>query len=168
MKSEVRYGLYYGGVSILWVLVMYVTEWNRSKYAGYLNNVAFIGLTYLIFEWIKEFKNTNDGFATVSEIFKGGLIIGVVGGVTSSVFLLIQVKLIDTEYIGFVIKKTINDLQESGYSGNEIDQMKRTLEKFSTPNMIMFWNVFFNLSFSALISLIFAQFMKKPNPNEIA
>lgn len=56
MKTEVRYGLYYGGFSILWMLIMYVTELNRSKMAGSLNYVTMLALAFFVFQFVIEFK----------------------------------------------------------------------------------------------------------------
>jgi hypothetical protein len=70
MKREVKFGLYYGGFSILWMLVMYVTELNRSASANSLNYVSLLILGYLIIQFVKEVKSENEGYITFSRIFK--------------------------------------------------------------------------------------------------
>ena len=62
MKTEVRYGLYYGGFSILWMLVMYVTELNRSSAANNLNYISLVVLAYFINQFVREVKAENEGF----------------------------------------------------------------------------------------------------------
>ncbi|MEN9332051.1 MAG: hypothetical protein RLZZ94_1141, partial [Bacteroidota bacterium] len=81
MKREVSYGLYYGGFSILLMLVMYVTELNRSSAANYLNYISLVVLAYFIYQFVQDFKSQNEGFISFSKIFKAGLSIGVLGGV---------------------------------------------------------------------------------------
>jgi hypothetical protein len=168
MKREVRYGIYYGGFSILWMLVMYVTELNRSASANSLNYVSLLILGYLIIQFVKEVKSENEGYITFSRIFKGGLLIGTLGGVISSIFFYVQVKFIDTGYVDFILKQAETEMQRKGNSEEMIEQAMSMAEKWTTPEVFLIMGIVGSLFISSFVSVIMAFIMKKPNPNEIA
>lgn len=168
MKTEVRYGLYYGGFSILWMLIMYVTELNRSKMAGSLNYVTMLALAFFVFQFVIEFKKGNDGFISFSTVFKSGLLIGVLGGVISSIFFYVQVKFIDTNYMKFLNDQAIMEMQRSGQSEEKMEMAIKMMEKWSTPESILLMGAIGSVFISAFVAVIMAFILKKPNPNEIA
>jgi uncharacterized membrane protein YhaH (DUF805 family) len=156
MKREVRYGLYYGGFSILWMLVMYVTELNRSASANSLNYVSLLILGYLIIQFVKEVKSENEGYISFSRIFKGGLLIGTLGGVISSIFFYVQVKFIDTGYIDFVLNQALVDMQKKGMSDELIDQSMKMAEKWTTAEFFLLIGIVGSLFISSFVSIILA------------
>lgn len=168
MKTEVRYGLYYGGFSILWVLVMYVTELNRSGAANYLNLVTMLAMVLLIVNMVNEKKSENEGFINFSTIFKGGLIIGSLGGVISSLFYFVYLKFIDVNMIEYLKQKMISDMEKQGLPDKVIDQAISQSNMFMNPNALVLTGVLGSIFVAVVISLIIAGIMKKPNPNEIA
>ncbi|MFN5345585.1 MAG: DUF4199 domain-containing protein [Bacteroidota bacterium] len=168
MKREVSYGLYYGGFSILLMLVMYVTELNRMPSAGSLNYLTLAVLAYFTVQLVKDVKAENGGFITFSKIFKGGLSIGLIGGVLSSIFFYVQVKFIDTGYVKFVLDQAIIQMQKKGMTDDVIDQSIKMIENWTTPEMMLLTGVLGSLFFSSIVAVIMAFIMKKPNPNEIA
>ncbi len=168
MKREVSYGIYYGGFSILWMLVMYVTELNRSSSASYLNYVNLLVLAFFINQFVKEIKLVSEGFISFSKIFKGGLLIGTIGGIVSSIFFYVQVKFIDTGYIDFVLNQALVEMQKKGYSEEMIDQSMKMAAKWTTAEFFLLMGVVGSLFISSFVSVIMAFIMKKPNPNEIA
>ena len=168
MKREVSYGLYYGGFSILLMLVMYVTELNRSSAANYLNYISLVVLAYFIYQFVQEFKAQNEGFISFSKIFKAGLSIGVLGGVLSSIFFYVQVKFIDTGYIKFVLDQAIIEMQKKGMSDAMIDTNMKVAATWTTAEFFLLMGVVGSLFISSFVAVIMAFIMKKPNPNEIA
>jgi hypothetical protein len=168
MKREVSYGLYYGGFSILMMLVMYVTELNRSNAANYLNYIGLVVLAYFIYQFVQEFKAQNEGFISFQKIFKAGLSIGVLGGVLSSIFFYVQVKFIDTGYIKFVLDQAIIEMQKKGLSDAMIDTNMKMATKWTTAEFFLLMGVVGSLFISSFVAVIMAFAMKKPNPNEIA
>jgi hypothetical protein len=168
MKREVRYGIYYGGFSILLMLVMYITELNRSSAGNYLNYISLFVLAYFISQYVKEFKTENEGFISFSKIFKGGLSIGLLGGVLSSIFFYVQVKFIDTGYIDFVLNQALVDMQKKGMSDELIDQSMKMAATWTTAEFFLLIGIVGSLFISSFVSIIMAFIMKKPNPNEIA
>jgi hypothetical protein len=168
MKREVSYGLYYGGFSILMMLVMYVTELNRSNAANYLNYIGLVVLAYFIYQFVQDFKGQNEGFISFQKIFKAGLSIGVLGGVLSSIFFYVQVKFIDTGYIKFVLDQAIIEMQKKGLSDAMIDTNMKMAAKWTTAEFFLLMGVVGSLFISSFVAVIMAFAMKKPNPNEIA
>ncbi|MFM7015159.1 MAG: DUF4199 domain-containing protein [Bacteroidota bacterium] len=168
MKREVSYGLYYGGFSILCLLVMYITELNRTDAANYLNLIPIIAYVSLIVKMVDDKKKENDGFISFSTVFKGGLIIGTLGGVINSVFYFFYIKFIDVTFIDYLKQKTIAELEAKGLSEKMIDQTITQANTFMTPNSFLITGIFGAIFVAAIISLIIAAIMKKPNPNEIA
>jgi hypothetical protein len=168
MKREVSYGLYYGGFSILLMLVMYVTELNRSSAANYLNYISLVVLAYFIYQFVQDFKAQNEGFISFSKIFKAGLSIGVLGGVLSSIFFYVQVKFIDTGYVQFVLDQAMVEMQKKGMADEMIDQSMKMAEKWTTAEFFLLMGIVGSLFISSFVAVIMAFIMKKPNPNEIA
>jgi hypothetical protein len=168
MKREVSYGIYYGGFSILMMLVMYITELNRSSAANYLNYIGLVVLAYFIFQFVKEYKEQNEGFISFQKIFKAGLSIGVLGGVLSAIFFYVQVKFIDTGYIKFVLDQAIVEMQKKGMSDEMIDMNMKMAAKWTTAEFFLLMGVVGSLFISSFVAVIMAFILKKPNPNEIA
>lgn len=168
MKREVSYGLYYGGFSILWLLVMYVTELNRSSSASYLNYVNLLVLAFFINQFVKEIKLVSEGFISFSTIFKGGLLIGTIGGIISSIFFYVQVKFIDTGYVKFVLDQAMIEMQKKGMGDEMIDMNMKMAAKWTTAEFFLLMGVVGSLFISSFVAVIMAFTMKKPNPNEIA
>jgi len=155
MKREVSYGLYYGGFSILWMLVMYVTELNRSTSASYLNYISLIALLYFTNQFIKEVKGENEGFISYSKIFKGGFLIGTIGGILSAIFFYVQVKFIDTGYIDFLLNQAVIEMQKKGMSDEMIDQSMKIVAKWTTAEFISLMGIIGSVFITSLLIAIF-------------
>jgi len=168
MKREVSYGLYYGGFSILLMLVMYVTELNRSTAANYLNYINLAVLAYFIYQFVQDFKAGNEGFISFQKIFKTGLSIGVLGGVLSAIFFYVQVKFIDTGYINFILDQAMVEMQKKGMSDAMIDTNMKMAAKWTTAEFFFLMGAVGSLFISSFVAVIMAFILKKPNPNEIA
>ena len=150
------------------MLVMYVTGLNRSSAADYLNYINLFMLAFFIYQWVTEVKLYNEGFIEFSKIFKGGLLMGTVGGIVSSIFFFVQVKFIDTGYMDFIMNKAMMEMQKKGMSDEMIDQSMKMASKWTTPEMLLMMGIVGSLFISSFVAVIMAFIMKKPNPNEIA
>jgi hypothetical protein len=168
MKIALRYGLIYIGINILWSLMMYVTGLNRSELAWIPNTLAMLIPIFCIVFAVKEYKETvGQGFMSFSEVFRYGLVISVIGGIGISAYLLVYTQYIDPEFNDYILNQQIEGMQESGMSDEKIDQAIEMAERFRTPFYTFTFGVLGSLFVGAIISLIMAAVLKKPNPDGI-
>ncbi len=169
MKPSIKYGLTYAGIAILWSLVMYVTELNRSDYASAFQMISLIAAIVLIRTAVLDYqKNIGNGWITFNQAFREGLVVMVVGTIITSLFTIVYMQYIDTDFVKFIIEKQANKMAESGMSDEQVQQAMAMTMKMMSPMWMMVWGLFGGLFLGSIISLIMAAILKKPNPEEIA
>ncbi len=168
MKSENRYGLIYGGVSILWSLLMYVTELNRSNYDWVVNLISLIIPITCMVMAVNEIKAAQSGYITFNQSFKKTLAVIFIGGSIAAVFAVIYMNWIDPGFMEFTKNKQMIKMQEMGLSDDVIERQLAQSEKFYQPQWMFLFSIVGILFIGSIFSLIVSAIMKKPNPEEIA
>lgn len=169
MKIALKYGLIYSGINILWNLLLYITELNRSEYAWVFQTLGLVFMIVCIVMAINEYKKAEGGgFIEFSAAFKQGLIIAVVSGVIGSVYYVLYVNAIDPDFNDYIMQKQVDKMAEMGMGEADIEKAISQSAKFQTPFWLMTFGILGSLFVGSIISLIIAAIMKKPNPNEIA
>jgi lipopolysaccharide/colanic/teichoic acid biosynthesis glycosyltransferase len=168
MKPEIRYGLIYGGISVLWTLIMYVTELNRSDYDWVVNLLSLVVPIVCMVMAVNEIKAAQSGYITFNQSFKKTLTVILIGGTIAAVFAVIYMNWIDPGFLEFTKNKQVIKMQEMGLSDDVIEKQMAQSEKFYQPQWMFLFSIVGILFFGSIFALIVSAIMKKPNPEEIA
>jgi hypothetical protein len=169
MKPAVKYGLITGGAGILWALLMYVTELNRSDTASYISLLSLVITIIFMSMAVNEWRTTKGGgWISFGKAFKQAFIVGLIATIIGIAFHYIYITVIDPSFIEFQIQKEVDKLVEKGLSDADVEKQMNYITPFMTP----FWQVIFGFIFimfmNTVIALIVAGIKKHPNPDEIA
>lgn len=166
MKIALKYGLIYSGINIVWTLLMFITELNRSDYSWVFNLIAVAFPVICIAMAVKEYKaGPGGGYMTFGQAFKHGLVISLVGGLIFSAFNVVYLEYIDTTFMEFQMQKQVDKMTEMGMGEADIERALEQSASFQTPFWMFTMAVLVSLIFGLIISLIMAAILKKENPD---
>ncbi len=169
MKPAMKYGLISGGVAIIWSLLMYVTELNRSESAQMINIISLAFTILFMVLAINEHKATEGkGWITFGKAFSTAFKVGLIGGIIGVAFYYVYITAIDPAFIDFQKQMQMDKMAERGMDEATIEQGMKQAAFFMTPWMQVIFGMIFWLFISALLSLVVAAVKKHPNPEEIA
>ena len=169
MKPAVKYGLINGAVGVLFNLVMYITGINRTgsmQIIQWLTVIIPIAFMYLAIKAYRE--EIGNGWITFGKAFNQAFIVGLVGGVIGSVYHFLYLKFIDPTYVDYLMQLQLEKMTERGMSDEVIEQAMKQTAPFMSPPVQFGFAIFFSLFIAAVLGLIMAAIMKKPNPEEIS
>ena len=157
----VRYGLLTGLVSIIFSVILFVTQNDQSP-------IRWLGLLILVGAMVmahNAYKRAHSGYMNYSEGLGIGAIMGGVSGVLGTVFNFLYVKFIDPEYMSRLMETTRTKMEEKGgMSDAQIDQAVSMMQKFSSGGWMMVFGVVGSLLFGFLIALVVSAFTKNSKP----
>ncbi len=161
-----NYGLILGFTTIIISVITYIIDMplKTGWISGLLGIIVMIALTFL---GIKKFKETNDGFLSLSEALKVGIGIALIGGIIASLYQLVFLSYIDPEYISRVQELQLEQAVENNpeMSDEQIQMMKDMGSKFSSPWISFAGALIGNLLFGFIFSLIGGLILKKTREN---
>ncbi len=168
MKPAVKYGLISGIVGVLFNLVMYITGINRTSSIQIIQWLTVIIPVVFMYLAIKTYRDEiGNGWITFGKAFNQAFIVGIVGGLIGSVYHFLYLKFIDPTYSDYLIQVQVEKMTERGMNDELIDKAMKQMEPFMTPVVQFGFAIFFSLFIAAVLGLIMAGIMKKPNPEEI-
>lgn len=159
------YGLYLALVSILLLVVMYVTNTNQN----WAISLVSFALTVLILVYaIKTFKQQNENYLSLGEGLKVGMATAAIAGLLAGVYAYLHYSFIYPEYIDTVLEEARMQMaeQSQGMTEEQMDQALGFTESFTTPFMMATFSLIGSLFFGFIISLITSLVMKKERPAE--
>lgn len=161
-KIIVNYGLLLGIVSVVFGVILYVTD-------GYMDQnwvhslIGFIILIGGIVFGIKAYKTANGGFLTLGEGLKVGIGIALIGGLISVIWTLLLMQVIEPDMMEKMAEISREKMQEQypDFTQEQLDQSAAMAEKFSSPFIISAFSLLFNLFFGFIFSLVASLVMQK-------
>ena len=169
MKPAVKYGLINGGLGILWALIMYITELNRSQAGQWINMIGLIITVIFMVQAIKAYRTgPGNGWISFGKAFGQAFTVGLIGGIIGCAFYFLYITAIDPAFVDFQKQKQMEAMVERGMDDAMIERAMDQSAFFMQPGMQFVFALLASLFFSAVLSLIVAGIMKKPNPSEIA
>ena len=169
MKPFVKFGLLSGGIGVLFTLMMYVTELNRSSSMQAIQWFALIIPIACMYFAINTYKTEiGNGWISFGTAFKQAFYVGCIGGIIGSVFHFIYVRFIDPAFIDFQKLQQFDKMTEDGMSDSMIETAMEQSAPFMTPSMQFVFGLIISLFFAAVLGLLMAAIFKKQNPDEIA
>lgn len=168
MKPSIKYGLVSGTIGVLFNLVMYITGLNRTPSMQVIQWLTIIIPIACMYMAIKTYRDEiGNGWITFGKAFNQAFIVGLVGGLIGSVYHFLYLKFIDPTYGDYLMQVQLEKLTEKGMSDEMIDQAMKQMAPFMSPPVQFAFAIGFSLFIAAVLGLIMAGVMKKPNPEEI-
>ncbi len=169
MKIAIKYGFIYAGIYILMSLLMYITGLNRTGITWPMTVLSFAVPVVCILLAVKEYKSEiGQGYIKFSDVFKQGLIICVVGGIVYSAYSLLYMYVIDPTFMDYIMEQQVAKMQEMGMEEEQIEKAMQGSAAMQSPFWMFTFTLLGSVFIGAIIALIMAAILKKPNPEEIS
>ncbi|MFC6996136.1 DUF4199 domain-containing protein [Rufibacter roseus] len=157
----IRYGLITGFVSIIFALILYVTQLNTNtalSWIGMLIPLAGIILAY------KAFKNDNGGYMSYGQGLGIGTLLSTISGLLGGIFHYVYVSFIDAGVMTRMRDAQVLEMEKKGLSDEQIEQALGMAESFTGPTMMLVMSILGGALLGFLISLVVAAIMKNNQP----
>ncbi|MGK7650051.1 DUF4199 domain-containing protein [Capnocytophaga sp. G1920] len=170
LSIALRNGILLGVACVVLSVLLYVTNllYTGSFLIGaitWLLNLA-ICVVFIVMA-VHQYKTANDGFLTVGEAIKVGVVTALVGGVIAAIYSVIYTTVIDPNYYEKVVEVTMEKMSAftSNFSEEQMEELReKTLQ--SKPSVV--WTFFSSILGSAIggviISAIVGAVKKKERP----
>jgi len=159
----IKWGLIGGLITIIvGLLSSYLLGMYNSKMIQYVEILLMIAI--LVFGLFEYRDKLNGGFASFKELFKVGLMIGLVFAIISTIWSLIYINFIDTELIARTLLQTEIKLEAQGLSDKVIKDTLKISAKMMKPAYMAIMGIASTLIISSIISLVSALVIKNEKP----
>jgi len=158
----IRYGLITGIVTVIYSLILYMSDLNNNKWLSWISTaIMIVGIVMAH----KHFKSQNGGFMTYGQGLGIGSLLSVVVGVLSGIFLYIYMKFIDSHFMERMQEAQYLEMEKRGMSDEQIEQAAQLSQKITGPEMMVVWAIIGTLFFGFILSLIISAFTKNTRPD---
>lgn len=158
MPVGIKYGILSAVISIVYTLLLYVTNLFLNSSLGLLSTVITVVLLVMA---CREYKGNNEGFMTLGEGFKLNMLIIVISTIPSVLFNYVYTKYIDSTIFDTMKDFQRTQLETQGMSDEQIEQATSMMSSFMTPEFILMSGLGGGLVIGAIIAIIVAVAMKK-------
>jgi hypothetical protein len=159
-KANLTNGMIMALVGIVYSLVMYFLDLSLNQAQGYAFMVVQIVLLYFLLKSYRD--NYMHGQITYGQSVGAGVIICLYYAIVMSVFIYILYTVIDT---GLMTKQLAMAEESMRAKGNlteaQIAAGMKFTEKLMKPGIMAISQIFFNMIFATILSLIVSIFIKK-------
>lgn len=168
MNTVLRFGLLYGAIECLWMLLLYVTGLNRLEMAWVFRLPSLAVAVICVMQAVKHFRlGAGNGFISFGKAFRTSLGVLITGSVIISIFTFVDQKFIDTQKMDIEFQRQIEKMEANGMPEENIEQAIAMRDKFNKPWILLSFALAGSLVFSLIMALILAAILKKENPEEI-
>jgi len=166
-KFVLNYGLLLGIVSVIFGVIMYVTNVYLDPGIIY-TIIGFLVLITIITIAIKAFKTENGGFLSLGEALKVGIGVAVIGGIIAALWSFVLMNYIEPDYMSQMMEVNREKMIEAqpDMTESQLNAAEEMTAKFTSPIMVVAFSLIGNLFFGLIISLIAGLIMKNKNPME--
>jgi len=158
----IRYGLITGIITVIYSLILYLTELNTNTWLSWISTAILIAGIVMAH---KHFKTANGGFMSYGQGLSIGSILSVIVGALSGIFLYIYLKFIDSELIQRMQEKQYMEMERRGMTDEQIEQATQMSQKLTSPEMMVIWAIIGTLLMGFILSLIIAAITKNTRPD---
>jgi hypothetical protein len=157
------YGLLTGAVIAVYQLIVYFFGMANNKSLG---NISFFLLVVGILLSVRNYRDqVNLGYIDFGKAFTAGLLTCIFAGMVGAVYSYFQFKYMSPHLIDELLALTQDKLISKGLTEDQIEMQSALMEKIMTPLFLSISYVFSMAFWGALLSLLIAAIMKKPeNP----
>jgi len=166
LKSHIlQYGLLLGGISVVFALMLFFLDMHYTQESA-VNWINWFIMVAVIALGIFNFRNTNDGFLTLSQALKLGLGISVISALVAIAYTFVLINFLDPDTIEKTLEigqnKMLDEYPEM--TQEQIDQAIEMQRKFSGFGVISTMILIFSLFFGFIVSLITGLILKRNRP----
>ncbi len=156
-----RYGLIFGLIFIVYGMILQFLDLATNQALGYVNYVILVIGLVLAF---RAFMEGGDGYMSLGQGIKIGMLISLVSGALSGIFSYVYIKFVDDSMLEKIKDLQIQKMEEQGMTDDQIDKAVEIAGKFMSAELIPVYAVFGMLIAGFILSLIVVAIMKKNNP----
>lgn len=164
LEPALLYGAIVGGVSIVLSIILYAMDASFAVAGQIAGAIVTIGiLTYVLYLYRKEHMA---GAMTYSQSLGMGVLIMIVAGIISAIYMYIHIKYIDTEFLNTMTRMQEEKMLEQGLDEAAIEQAMEFTSKMRglgfTVVSAFIGSIFMGAIFSAIISIFLKKEPKDP------
>ncbi|TRX56063.1 DUF4199 domain-containing protein [Fulvivirga sp. M361] len=162
-QVSVKWGLITAAFSIVFFLIITLTETDTSNAVNWLGLIPFIVFLVLAH---KEFKSAGDGFMSYGQGLGIGTLVSLVSAIISGIFRYVYIKFVDLGYTDRIMDNTLQQLEEQGMGDEQIEQTMAFTAKLMAPEVSLVLGIVMAVLFGFILSLIITAFTKNSNPED--
>ena len=170
-KVGLKWGLIVAAVSVAFSIIQMSTigvsvELSlANSLMGLMGFVITIGGAILT---MRDYKSQNDGYMTLGEGFKTGMVMFAVSSIISSIYNFINFKFLNPELPEEMLNATMEALENTPNMQEEmLEMMEGFYSVLTSANFQLIGGILGGLLFGAIIAVIVAAIMKKDPPLEV-
>lgn len=158
-KTSLNYGAIYGGIIVIYSIIMYLLNISTQKWTQWLMYPIMIAaLAWLLIK----FRNEHcGGFISYGKAVLMGLLISLFAAIISAFYTFVLMKFIDPNITAQIISQAEQNMVESGMQDDQIAMAMTMVEKFTNPTFIAITSIFSLTLVGLLLSIFIAIFVKK-------
>jgi len=159
MPPASRHGFFIGLALVVIQTIFYLADIKLDSGFGYITYVVLIGGLYLA---IRNYRDQlNQGFITYGRSVGYGVLVAVMAGIISSVFVYILYKYIDPTIIDKLLIETEAKMEEQNLPPDQLEMAMEMNRSFFTPLAISIMSIVGYAFMGLVFSLVLSVFLKK-------
>ena len=169
LSIVLKNGLLLGLASVAFNVVLYVTDllYTDSTLMGILTWLVATAISVVfIIMAIEQYKKANEGFLSIGEAIKVGVVVAVIAGVIGAIYQVIYTTIIDPDYYEKVVEVTMKKM--SAMANFNEEQLEEFQDKMyaNKPSIVSSFStsVIFSAIGGLIISAIVGAVKKKEQP----
>jgi hypothetical protein len=163
-QTGLKYGLITSLLGIIASLILYSTGSGDPTGSSLQFGVSIIIYVTGLYLGFDAFKRGNEGFASLGELVKVAIFIGLITGGISGVFTYIYMQYIDSDIMTKIFDQQRLVLEDKGLSDKEIDQALEMAKSFMSPKFLIPIQIITSVITLTILGLIVGAIMKKNRP----
>lgn len=161
-KSALTYGLYLGLASIVFTLILYLTEMLGNSALGWISFI--ISIAILSWAMINFRDKQNGGVLRYGQGVGLGTLSMFFGGILSSIFTFVLYNYIDPGIIDQLVNQALEEAMAKGTPEAQMEMVEKWTRMFMNPTAMLIMGIIGSPIIGAIISLILAAIFKKEPP----
>lgn len=165
MKPFLKYGLLAGLFSVVWTLIMYVSELDKGPTAKPLGWISVLASLVFIFLAVRDTKKEAGNFISFGSAFKAGILTMLVSGIIGITYFYIHAKYLDPSLIDHIVETTRSEMsKQQNMTEEQMEQAWKYTVIFLTPGALAFMGLIMHLIAGTIGALLVAAILKKEPP----
>ena len=161
-KTALNFGLLLGAISVVFGFILYSLDIHYQQDSS-TSIIGYAIMIAIILIGIIQFKNSNEGYVSLSEALKTGVGTALVSSIIVCFYTFFMIKYLDPEFLDKSIEyQKEKMLQENPeISMESVNKLSEMQKEFSGPFIISGFIIIFNLFFGFIISLVVGLIVRK-------
>ena len=162
-RIALKWGLILGVVSIIYSLILFLTDNIGNQSLGYL---AYVFSIVAITLAMRDFKNLNGGYMSYGQGVGLGTLTAAISGFLSSLFSVFYMNVIDPGVMTRLTDKAREDMEARGNMTDEqIDQGMEIMAKFQSPVILFIVGIIAATLLGLVFSLVISAIIRRDKPS---